>query len=166
ACITVCPTGAIIGPKQLDARRCISYLTIELKDAIPEPLRAAIGNRVFGCDDCQLFCPWNRQPSTTNEREFSPRHQLDAETLVTLFGWSKETFEENTRGSAIRRISYEQWQRNLAVALGNGHPSDAAVSVLKAARSGACAMVAEHIDWALARLKTQSDRGPRTISVE
>jgi epoxyqueuosine reductase len=166
ACITVCPTGAIVGPKQLDARRCISYLTIELKDAIPEPLRALIGNRVFGCDDCQLFCPWNRQPSTTNEQEFSPRHQLDAETLVTLFGWSRETFEENTRGSAIRRISYEQWQRNLAVALGNGSASEATISVLETARKGACAMVAEHIDWALERLRPQADREPRTIPIE
>ncbi|MFP6835267.1 MAG: tRNA epoxyqueuosine(34) reductase QueG [Pseudomonadales bacterium] len=162
ACITVCPTGAIVGPKQLDARRCISYLTIELKDAIPEPLRALIGNRVFGCDDCQLFCPWNRQPNTTSEQEFSPRHQLDAETLVTLFGWSRETFEENTRGSAIRRISYEQWQRNLAVALGNGSASEDAVSALKTARDGASAMVAEHIDWALDRLNHQADHEPRT----
>jgi len=152
ACMTVCPTNAIVGPKQLDARRCISYLTIELKDAIPEPLRALIGNRVFGCDDCQLFCPWNRQANTTTEREFSPRHQLDSETLVELFLWSKETFEKNTRGSAIRRISYEQWQRNLAVALGNGSASDAAISALRSARTNAAAMVTEHIDWALARL--------------
>ena len=155
ACMTVCPTNAIVGPKQLDARRCISYLTIELKDAIPEPLRAPIGNRVFGCDDCQLFCPWNRYARTTTESDFSPRHRLDSESLVTLFLWSEDTFEENTRGSAMRRINYDQWQRNLAVALGNGSPSEAAITALRSARANASAMVAEHIDWALARLASR-----------
>jgi epoxyqueuosine reductase len=152
ACMTVCPTDAIVGPKQLDARRCISYLTIELKDAIPESLRSAIGNRVFGCDDCQLMCPWNRYARITGEGDFSPRHRLDSATLLELFGWSRATFEQNTRGSAIRRISFDQWQRNLAVALGNGSASDAAISALAAARPGASAMVVEHLDWALAQL--------------
>ena len=156
ACITVCPTNAIVGPKQLDARRCISYLTIELKDAIPEPLRELIGNRVFGCDDCQLFCPWNRYAQTTREPDFTPRHRLDSTTLVELFEWSPETFDRNTRGSAIRRINYEQWQRNLAVALGNGTPTPKAISALQAARADASSMVGEHIDWALARLGARS----------
>jgi epoxyqueuosine reductase len=166
ACITVCPTDAIVGPKQLDARRCISYLTIELKDAIPEPLRAPIGNRVFGCDDCQLSCPWNRYARTTTQHDFSPRHRLDSETLVNLFGWSKETFDENTRGSAIRRINYQQWQRNLAVALGNGSPSKAAIAALRSARGGASAMVAEHIDWALARLGAPCESAGEAIPDE
>jgi epoxyqueuosine reductase len=152
ACMTVCPTDAIVGPKQLDARRCISYLTIELKDAIPEDLREPIGNRVFGCDDCQLFCPWNRYARATADKDFAPRHGLDSQALVDLLSWSKATFEENTRGSAIRRINYDQWQRNLAVALGNGTPSKAAIAALRSARAKASDMVVEHIDWALARL--------------
>jgi epoxyqueuosine reductase len=160
ACMTVCPTGAIVGPKQLDARRCISYLTIELKGAIPEPLRAPMGNRVFGCDDCQLFCPWNRFARNTSEADFSPRHQLDSASLVSLFEWSRETFEKRTQGSAIRRISYEQWQRNLAVALGNGSPSGAAIAALRAARVTASALVGEHIDWALTRLLAQLEATP------
>jgi epoxyqueuosine reductase len=157
ACMTVCPTNAIVGPKQLDARRCISYLTIELKDAIPESLREPIGNRVFGCDDCQLYCPWNRYAQTTGEEDFAPRHQLDSQALTTLFEWSRETFEHNTRGSAIRRISYEQWRRNLAVALGNGTPNEAAIAALASARVDASPMVAEHIDWALGRLRAAPD---------
>lgn len=157
ACMTVCPTGAIVAPKQLDARRCISYLTIELKEAIPEPLRAPIGNRIFGCDDCQLYCPWNRFAATTLENDFEPRHGLDAATLLDLFAWSPETFERNTRGSAIRRISWDQWRRNLAVALGNGSASAAAVRALRGARASASEMVREHIDWALDRLTRRSE---------
>ncbi len=146
-----------MAPKQLDARRCISYLTIELKEAIPEPLRAPIGNRIFGCDDCQLYCPWNRFAATTLENDFEPRHGLDAATLLDLFAWSAETFELNTRGSAIRRISWDQWRRNLAVALGNGSASAAAVRALRGARASASEMVREHIDWALDRLTRRSE---------
>jgi len=162
ACMTVCPTNAIVGPRQLDARRCISYLTIELKEAIPEPLRALIGNRVFGCDDCQLFCPWNRFARSSAEQDFTPRHRLESADLIGLMQWSRATFERNTRGSALRRISYEQWQRNIAVALGNGSPSEAAMTALQAARAGASAMVGEHIDWALARLRAQIRTGSGT----
>jgi epoxyqueuosine reductase len=157
ACMTVCPTDAIVAPGQLDARRCISYLTIELKGAIPEPLRAPIGNRIFGCDDCQIYCPWNRLASFTGEPDFQPRHGLEAATLLDLFRWSPQTFELNTRGSAIRRISWDQWRRNLAVALGNGSPSAAALGALREARAGASTMVCEHIDWAIERLTRRSD---------
>jgi epoxyqueuosine reductase len=152
ACMTVCPTGAIVGPRQLDARRCISYLTIEHKGSIDEELRPLMGNRVFGCDDCQIFCPWNRHARFTGERDFSPRHQLDQADLLELFAWSEAEFLANTEGSAIRRASYEQWQRNLAVAIGNGPASDAALAALRARRGAASELVREHIDWALARL--------------
>lgn len=163
ACMNVCPTGAIVGPQQLDARRCISYLTIEHKGAIPEPLRAPIGNRVFGCDDCQIFCPWNRYASHTDEADFAPRHGLDAPGLLALFDWSEEEFERRTEGSAMRRISYQQWQRNLAVALGNGSPEPAVIHALQRRRAGASDLVGEHIDWALARLATRSARQAGTL---
>ncbi len=156
ACMTVCPTQAIVAPQQLDARRCISYLTIEHKSAIPEDLRALMGNRIYGCDDCQIFCPWNRYASDTDETDFTPRHSLQAPDLLTLFNWSEQEFERNTEGSAIRRISYEQWQRNVAIALGNGPANPAVIGALQARRDQASAMVAEHIDWALARLQQQS----------
>lgn len=152
ACMTVCPTNAIVGPKQLDARKCISYLTIESKQPIPEPLRRPMGNRIFGCDDCQLYCPWNREAPDSTEGDFKPRHELDHMSLVSLFEWSEETFAEKTQGSAIRRINYEQWQRNLAIAIGNGPPSTRALAALKQRRPSASAMVAEHIDWALREL--------------
>ena len=154
ACMTVCPTDAIIGPKQLDARRCISYLTIEHKGAIPETLRPAMGNRIYGCDDCQLFCPWNRDAPTTNESDFAPRHNLHDTELVRLFALSEEAFLRLTEGSAMRRISYEQWQRNLAVAIGNGSANLQAIDALKSRLPQATPMVAEHIRWALARLET------------
>ena len=131
-----------MGPKQVDARKCISYLTIESRDPIPEYLRRPMGNRVFGCDDCQLYCPWNRQAPNTAEQDFSPRHGLDSSTLVSLFEWSEETFERNTRGSAIRRINYEQWQRNLAVGLGNGPATEQALTALSSRRETATPMVA------------------------
>ncbi|NIP13823.1 MAG: tRNA epoxyqueuosine(34) reductase QueG [Pseudomonadales bacterium] len=159
ACMTVCPTDAIVGPGQLDARRCISYLTIELKEAIPEPLRASMGNRIFGCDDCQIYCPWNRFAGSSGEADFEPRHGLDSATLLDLFAWSAETFELNTRGSALRRISWDQWRRNLAVALGNGSPSAAALQALQDARAGASEMVREHVDWAI-RTLTRRSGGP------
>jgi epoxyqueuosine reductase len=154
ACMTVCPTQAIIGPRQLDATRCISYLTIEHRGSIPEALRPLMGNRVFGCDDCQIHCPWNRHARHTGEADFSPRHQLDAADLLTLFAWNEAEFLQRTEGSAIRRAGYRQWRRNLAVAIGNGPPSAAALAALRRARAGTelDPMVAEHIDWAISRL--------------
>lgn len=153
ACMTVCPTDAIVGPQQLDARRCISYLTIEHRGSIPEELRPLMGNRVFGCDDCQLYCPWNRYAQLTREGDFTPRHDLDDSALLTLFAWSESEFLERTAGSAIRRASYEQWQRNLAVAIGNGSATPAALAALAGRRAQATPLVREHIDWALARLR-------------
>jgi epoxyqueuosine reductase len=149
ACIEVCPTRAIVAPFELDARRCISYLTIELKGAIPEEFRSAIGNRIYGCDDCQLFCPWNKFAAPTAEGDFAPRHNLDDADLLELFGWDKTTWLEKTAGSAIRRIGYERWQRNIAVALGNAPSSPAIVNALHARRESASELVREHIDWAL-----------------
>jgi epoxyqueuosine reductase len=152
ACLSVCPTNAIVGPQQLDARRCISYLTIEHRGSIPLELRPLVGNRIFGCDDCQLFCPWNRYARPSGEADFAPRHGLDAPNLQDLFGWSESEFLARTEGSALRRISYEQWLRNLAVALGNGPRDPAAVRALRARRQAATPLVREHIDWALSRL--------------
>ena len=148
ACIDVCPTAAIIKPYQLDARRCISYLTIELQGSIPLEFRSLMGNRIYGCDDCQLVCPWNRFSKPTHEADFHARHALDAPELVELFRWDEQTFLDNTEGSAIRRIGYRRWLRNIAVALGNAPHSDTIVKVLEAKR-GFDAMVDEHIDWAL-----------------
>jgi epoxyqueuosine reductase len=149
ACMTVCPTAAIVGPRQLDARRCISYLTIEHKAEIPLELRPLIGNRIFGCDDCQLACPWNRYARASVEADFLPRHALDATPLLELFGWSQEAFSARTEGSALRRINYSQWLRNIAVALGNA-PYDAnIIAALQSRRDSVTPLVAEHIDWAL-----------------
>ena len=153
ACMNHCPTGAIVGDKIVDARRCISYLTIEHKGAIPLELRPLIGNRVFGCDDCQLCCPWNRDAPTTAEADFEPRHGLDAASLVELFRWDEATFLRRTEGSALRRTGYEGWRRNLAVALGNGPPTFEAKQALCDARQDASELVREHIDWALERLE-------------
>jgi len=152
ACITVCPTQAITGPQQLDARRCISYLTIEHKGVIPEALREPMGNRIYGCDDCQLYCPHNREAPTTTEPDFAPRHGLDAPGLCELFALSEDEFLKLTEGSAMRRIGYAQWQRNLAVAMGNGPASERAKQLLQQRLADAEPMVAEHIRWALARL--------------
>ncbi len=149
ACIDACPTNAFVQPNQMDARRCISYLTIELRDSIPEEFRAAMGNRVFGCDDCQLVCPWNKFTEPTQEADFSPRHRLDDSSLVELFAWSEEEFLRNTEGSAIRRIGYECWLRNLAVGLGNAPTSDAVLGALQARAAHASEMVREHVVWAL-----------------
>ncbi len=149
SCIDACPTGAIIAPYSLDARLCISYLTIELRDAIPESLRPLIGNRVYGCDDCQLVCPWNRFAGPTGETDFQPRHGLDSSELVRLFCWDRDEFEGNTRGSAIHRIGYECWLRNLAVGLGNAPTSDAVVTALRTREGHASALVREHVAWAL-----------------
>ena len=151
ACIDVCPTGAIVGPYQLDARRCISYLTIELEGRIPEALRAPIGNRIYGCDDCQLYCPWNKFATPTDERDFLPRHGLDDAELVDLFGWDESTWLSRTEGSAIRRIGYERWLRNIAVSLGNSSDSETALPALESRRDDPSPIVREHVAWAIAR---------------
>jgi epoxyqueuosine reductase len=150
-CLEVCPTQAIIAPYKLDARRCISYLTIELKGSIPEALRPLIGNRVYGCDDCQLFCPWNRFAVDSLEPDFQVRHGLDQPSLITLFAWDKATFATHMAGSAIYRIGYEQWLRNLAVGLGNAPTSAAVIQALRARQSDASSLVREHVQWALAQ---------------
>jgi epoxyqueuosine reductase len=151
ACIEACPTGAIVAPYRLDARRCISYLTIELKGSIPEDLRHLIGNRVYGCDDCQLCCPWNRFAPTTREPDFAVRHGLDRATLVELFAWSEDDFKTRLAGSAIHRIGYERWLRNIAVGLGNAPRSAEVLAALEARRDDPSELVREHIEWALAR---------------
>jgi len=148
-CIDVCPTQAIIGPYQVDARRCISYLTIELKDSIPEPLRPLIGNRIYGCDDCQLVCPWNKFAKITQENDFHVRNGLDEVSLIELFGWDQATFEAKLAGSAIRRIGHSQWLRNIAVGLGNAPYSAEIVSALQARADDPSDMVREHVQWAL-----------------
>ncbi|MGE3774280.1 MAG: tRNA epoxyqueuosine(34) reductase QueG [Gammaproteobacteria bacterium] len=150
-CIEVCPTGAIVAPYVLDARRCISYLTIELKGAIPVELRPLVGNRVYGCDDCQLCCPWNRYAKQTTEPDFRPRHDLTTARLLDLFAWDEASFLARTEGSALRRIGYAQWRRNLAVALGNAPRSAAVLAALQAARDASPPLVQEHIDWAIRR---------------
>ncbi len=149
ACIDACPTGAIVAPFQLDARRCISYLTIELRDAIPEPLRPGIGNRVFGCDDCQLVCPWNKFAQSTGEPDFAPRNGLDDASLIELFGWTESQFLERTAGTPIRRIGYECWLRNIAVGLGNAPAGPAVRGALEFRADHPSALVREHVAWAL-----------------
>ncbi len=151
ACIDVCPTQAITAPYELDARRCISYLTIELRGSIPVELRPLIGNRLYGCDDCQLVCPWNKFAQLTTESDFLPRHDLDAPLLTALFGWSEEEFLRRTEGSAIRRIGHECWLRNIAVALGNAATSDEVTRALESRRHHPSPLVREHVQWALAR---------------
>jgi epoxyqueuosine reductase len=151
ACIPACPTQAIVAPYRLDARRCISYLTIENKGPIPEELREAMGNRIYGCDDCQLVCPWNKFARTAAHPDFKVRHGLDAPKLVDLFAWTEAEFDERMRGSAIYRIGYERWLRNIAVALGNAPTSDAVVAALRTRTQDSSALVREHVEWALAR---------------
>lgn len=151
ACIDVCPTRAIIGPRQVDARRCISYLTIELKGPIPVEFRKLIGNRVYGCDDCQLVCPWNRFARLSAEPDFAVRHNLDQTSLIELFNWSDSEFYQKTEGSAIRRIGYQHWLRNIAVALGNAPANDATISALTEKLSHPSSLVQEHAAWALAQ---------------
>ncbi|HEY5790238.1 MAG TPA: tRNA epoxyqueuosine(34) reductase QueG, partial [Gammaproteobacteria bacterium] len=153
ACIEVCPTRAIVAPYQLDARLCISYLTIEHHGAIPVGLRPLLGNRVFGCDDCQLVCPWNRFATPTPEHDFLPRHGLDAPALVGLLGWDEATFLQRTEGSPLRRLGHLRWLRNVAVALGNGPASDAARDALRARLAHPSELVREHAEWALERLR-------------
>lgn len=151
ACLDICPTHAFIAPYRLDARRCISYLTIELKGSIPLELRPLIGNRVFGCDDCQLICPWNRFAHRSEETDFQPRHGLDNATLVSLFRWTEETFLRNSEGAPLRRIGYERWLRNLAVGLGNAPTSIMVLEALNERRNHSSPMVREHVEWALGR---------------
>ncbi|MFN3843936.1 MAG: tRNA epoxyqueuosine(34) reductase QueG [Rehaibacterium terrae] len=150
-CIEVCPTRAIVAPYRVDARRCISYLTIELKGPIPEEFRTAIGNRIFGCDDCQLVCPWNKFAKRTDEPDFRARNDLDRATLVELFAWSEEEFLQRTEGSAIRRTGYEGWLRNIAVALGNAPGTPDIIAALRSRREHPSALVREHVAWALRR---------------
>ena len=151
ACLSACPTAAIVAPYRLDARRCISYLTIESGGAIPAQLRAAVGNRIYGCDDCQLVCPWNKFARAASHPDFRVRERLDATRLTELFGWSEAQFEQRMRGSAIYRIGYERWSRNIAVALGNAPGTAAVIAALQRRRNDPSALVREHIEWALAR---------------
>jgi len=160
ACIDACPTGAIVAPYRLDARRCISYLTIELKGSIPVELRRAIGNRVYGCDDCQLACPWNRFAPASEETDFAVRNGLDDRTLVELFGWTEQAFQARLAGSAIRRIGYAQWLRNLAVGLGNAPYSPAALAALTGRRDDPSPLVREHVQWAIAEQTAKGDARP------
>lgn len=152
ACIEICPTQAIVGPYQLDARRCISYLTIENRGAIPLEFRDKIGNRIFGCDDCQLICPWNKFAKPSQEKDFQPRHGLNSAELLDLFLWSEAEFLQKTEGSALRRTGYEGWLRNIAVALGNSEKNAKTIAVLQARYQNTSPLVQEHIAWALDRL--------------
>ena len=157
SCIDACPTRAIVAPYELDARRCISYLTIELRGAIPEELRPLIGNRVYGCDDCQIACPWNRFAANTGERDFDTvRNGLDRAALTELFGWSEGDFQARMAGSAIRRIGYERWSRNLAVGLGNARPGAAVTAALERRIADPSRLVREHVAWALARQRAKT----------
>ena len=154
ACMTICPTQAIVAPYELDARRCISYLTIELKGSIPEDLRPLMGNRIYGCDDCQLICPWNRYAQLTDEADFNPRHYLHTPELLALWQWDEETFDQRLQGSPIRRIGHECWLRNIAVALGNARANADVIEALEWRSGQVSEMVQEHIDWALDRQRS------------
>ncbi len=151
ACIDICPTQAITAPYEVDARRCISYLTIELKNSVPVEFRPLIGNRVYGCDDCQLTCPWNKFAETAQEEDFNVRHGLDDVSLIECFSWSEETFKEKMAGSAIYRIGYDQWLRNIAIGLGNASTKPEIIHALNARKEDTSTLVREHIDWALAQ---------------
>ncbi len=160
ACIDACPTQAIIGPYQLDARRCISYLTLELKGAIPLELRPLIGNRIAGCDDCQLVCPWNKFAQRASVPDFDVRHGFDHATLLELFAWSEEDFSRHTEGSALRRIGYERWLRNIAIGLGNAAGKNAQPEIIAALRARVVhpsALVREHVEWALTQHAASAD---------
>jgi epoxyqueuosine reductase len=159
-CLDICPTGAIVAPYQLDARRCISYLTIEHPGSVPEALRPLIGNRIYGCDDCQLACPWNRFARPTVEPDFAVRNGLDDATLVEFFAWSEPDFDTRLEGSAIRRIGYERWLRNIAIGLGNADRSPCVVAALRSREAHASALVREHVAWALARQRAQEHTRP------
>ena len=152
ACIDICPTQAIVAPYIVDARRCVSYLTIELHGSIPEDLRPLLGNRIYGCDDCQLICPWNRFAKLSAESDFKARHRLDQSTLLALFAWSENEFLSHTEGSAIRRIGHIRWLRNIAVALGNGPTNENVIAALQHKMRHDSELLREHIAWALGRL--------------
>lgn len=164
-CLDVCPTKAFVGPFELDAKRCISYLTIESKDAIPEPLRIPMGNRIFGCDDCQMVCPWNKFAATAVDPVFQARPEFEQAALTTLFAWSEATFLDKTQGSAIRRAGYAGWLRNISVALGNADYDPEILASLQAKRPTSTPMVQEHIDWAIRQQILKRDAGgPRSTS--
>ena len=160
ACIAACPTGAIVAPYRLDARRCISYLTIEHKGSIDEELRTRMGNRIFGCDDCQLVCPFNKYAKVSMEADFAPRHGLGGLKLAELFAWDEATYLEKTEGMSIRRAGYESWLRNIASALGNAPPSDEVQAALRSRLDHASPVVREHVDWALAQQQEKSRSDP------
>ena len=162
ACMDVCPTNAFPEPYVLDANKCIAYLTIEHKGSIPEDIRPLMGNRIFGCNDCQLGCPYNRVPVATQENDFAPRHNLDQASLIELFNWTAEEFDERTQGSPIRRSGYDGWLRNIAVAIGNGRASEDSINVLKQKLNVSSPMVEEHIQWALNAL---SERQAQDIAL-
>ncbi|MBN0989168.1 tRNA epoxyqueuosine(34) reductase QueG [Amphritea pacifica] len=165
ACIDICPTQAIVAPYQLDARRCISYLTIELKGSIPTEFRPLIGNRIFGCDDCQLICPWNRFAKHSDETDFTPRHNLDRISLLELQQWDEATFLKRTEGSAIRRTGYSGWQRNIAVALGNSRGGEQVLKALQSMIDGDDPLVREHALWALQHLQSRrADQQPPILN--
>jgi epoxyqueuosine reductase len=151
ACLDACPTKAFVAPYLLDARRCISYLTIEHKGSIPVELRRLMGNRIYGCDDCQMVCPWNREAPQAQLADFDPRHGLDASSLVELFFWDEATFLKRMEGSAVRRIGYERWLRNIAVALGNAPASSKNFAALESRRQHPSALVREHVEWAISQ---------------
>lgn len=157
ACLKICPTQAIVAPYEVDARRCISYLTIENDDEIPIEFRKSMGNRIYGCDDCQLVCPWNRFAQLTEEKDFFGRNNLLSEDLLTLFAWNEDTFLRKTEGSAIRRIGWQKWQRNIAVALGNSPYSQQIVNALESSVSGASSLVKEHVVWALEQQRQKKE---------
>jgi len=166
ACLQICPTDAFPEPYVLDARRCISYLTIENPGPIPEEFRQVMGNRVFGCDDCQVICPWNKPANFTLEDDFQPRHGLESQELLELFRWDEATYLALTEGSAIRRIGYEGWLRNLAVGLGNAAPDEKIQQALREKRPNVSPLVAEHIDWALAQQQNPRRRRIRKLRRE
>ncbi|MFT5484988.1 MAG: epoxyqueuosine reductase [Halieaceae bacterium] len=157
ACLDICPTNAFVGPFELDARRCISYLTIESVEPIPLELRPLMGNRIFGCDDCQLVCPWNKFAKPTGETDFQPRHGLDDVELLTLFNWSESDYLRNTEGSAMRRIGHERWLRNIAVALGNAPHDLATISALESQLEHPSPLVTEHVQWALEQQRQKAE---------
>lgn len=163
ACLKVCPTDAFPKPYVLDARRCISYLTIEHQGSIPEEFREPIGNRIFGCDDCQAICPWNKYANFTQEKDFHPRHSLDNVDLIDLFQWTEEEFLKKTEGSAIRRAGYEGWLRNIAIGLGNAPSDEKIIQTLHIKRGTVSDMVKEHIDWALVQQQNPNRRRKRKI---
>ena len=166
ACMTICPTQAIVAPYVVDAKRCISYLTIELKGAIPEAFRRALGNRIYGCDDCQLICPWNRYAKITSETDFHPRDVLQDKTLAELAMWDESTFLKNTEGSAIRRIGHERWQRNISIALGNASYSTHTYEALTVLAAQGTDLVQEHARWALNEQDLKKAQSIPVVSIE